>query len=906
MSFLKAKEEARVCPGTGKIIRSHRWVWWFFPFTGLAALIWFLVRVIPKPSRATYPCQRVAFPLASGLIVWLLGLAGSAVAYHKAKRALARARYVLAAICIVASVAFIWSAMSSTDQKVTYGAEDPRPANDPIGVGKGVYPGRVAWIYDPNAATWPGSDNNTLPPYWYSNTCTNQQVVSEMLSKALRALTGESNDSNAWNAIFHSFNQQHNRGDVGYTTGEKIAIKINMTLTSGTTIPDMNKPSWYVDNIDNSPQLAIALLKQLTDVAGVSPNDISIGDPGRIMPNHWYNMVESNCPGVVYLTFAGTAGCGRTTTVADPCAPFYWSDPCSAHFTGVTITDHIPTHFAQATYFINFPILKSHDAAGITVCGKNFYGSLIRNPNQSSSFYNMHWTRVDSAGGTPGMGHYRAIVDLMGHPRLGGKTLLALIDGLYSGISWDSRPIRWQMAPFNGGWPSSIFLSQDPIAADSVAYDFLYTEWTNYPRMSGAHDYLHEAAEANNPPSGAFYDPNHSGSRLASLGVHEHWNDVNNKQYSRNLDPVNGTGIELVARLSGVNRPLLHLTGKGDWIHYLIGNDGNNALSNNGLSSIQELVDLETSKGVQWLAVKWADGNQQNWNNQFTQDLINRCHTAGLKIYAWVYVYGGVANPYNPSDVPGEIQAALGAFAFSPAPDGLIIYWDDYFESLGSTAGASVADQYCQGIRAVYPGVFMAHAPIWKPSVNCPEIYRVFNNYCDVAMPRAYCSAYATPSEPWLNPVTPTEMVSLMNADWNSVYASWQSAGYSESIKPIAPLVWGSPPSTGAEVNEFVTTLETIYHQASPGGYNAVSFWDADAHTPDIWSGIASVTIGAPTLTSDLNNDGKVNFADYALLAAHWKATACEPPEWCNGADLDKSGVVNIYDLAVFCENWLQ
>jgi uncharacterized BrkB/YihY/UPF0761 family membrane protein len=30
-------------------------------FLGLAALIWFLIRVIPKPSRAAYPCMQAAF-----------------------------------------------------------------------------------------------------------------------------------------------------------------------------------------------------------------------------------------------------------------------------------------------------------------------------------------------------------------------------------------------------------------------------------------------------------------------------------------------------------------------------------------------------------------------------------------------------------------------------------------------------------------------------------------------------------------------------------------------------------------------------------------------------------------------------------------------------------------------------
>jgi len=31
---------------------------WLLPVVGLFSLIWFLIRVIPKPSRATYPCQR--------------------------------------------------------------------------------------------------------------------------------------------------------------------------------------------------------------------------------------------------------------------------------------------------------------------------------------------------------------------------------------------------------------------------------------------------------------------------------------------------------------------------------------------------------------------------------------------------------------------------------------------------------------------------------------------------------------------------------------------------------------------------------------------------------------------------------------------------------------------------------
>ena len=147
------------------------------------------------------------------------------------------------------------------------------------------------------------------------------------------------------------------------------------------------------------------------------------------------------------------------------------------------------------------------------------------------------------------MGHYRALVDVMGHSKLGGKTLLYLVDGLYAGYYSEGRPYKWQMAPFNNDWPSSLFVSQDPVAIDSVGYDFLLNEWPHVvadPGLEGgAEDYLHEAALANQPPSQTQYQPDGAGHPLtASLGVHEHWNNPQDKQYSVNLGL--GPGIELV------------------------------------------------------------------------------------------------------------------------------------------------------------------------------------------------------------------------------------------------------------------------------------------------------------------------------------------------------------------------
>jgi hypothetical protein len=112
---------------------------------------------------------------------------------------------------------------------------------------------------------------------------------------------------------------------------------------------------------------------------------------------------------------------------------------------------------------------------------------------------------------------------------------------------------------------SSIFLSLDPVAIESVGYDFLRAEFTTdrpdigdgagtYVQMDGVDDYLHQAADPTNWPDSilgadglkypfAGYDPENDGTLLTSLGVHEHWDNPVDMQYSRNLGT--GDGIEL-------------------------------------------------------------------------------------------------------------------------------------------------------------------------------------------------------------------------------------------------------------------------------------------------------------------------------------------------------------------------
>jgi len=85
------------------------WLKVLAPVVGVASLIWFLVRVLPKPSRAAYPCQQAAFPLASGFVVWLAGLFGTRLMYRKSRSLIQRSRYavVLAALAVAAFVVLL-------------------------------------------------------------------------------------------------------------------------------------------------------------------------------------------------------------------------------------------------------------------------------------------------------------------------------------------------------------------------------------------------------------------------------------------------------------------------------------------------------------------------------------------------------------------------------------------------------------------------------------------------------------------------------------------------------------------------------------------------------------------------------------------------------------------------------
>jgi hypothetical protein len=387
------------------------------------------------------------------------------------------------------------------------------PALSPMGVPRGVVPGRVTWAHDSAAVTWDGTGS------WWADANNNQAAIDRMVSRSIRGLTNQKSDAQAWTAIFRYFNRTHNRGNVGYKAGEKVAIKPNLNNTTdhGT-----------IDRLNSSPHLILALVRQLTGPGRVPQSSITVFDTSRFIPGNLYDKIHSEFPGVVFVDHIG--GDGRLKAEFKPNAiPF--SVP-SRNASGLDTT------VVEATYLIDAALLKGHVSSGITLCAKNLFGATSINPDWRK---NAHDGFPPNHDGSPS---YSAFVDFLGHKDLGEKTMLFIVDGLYGSQNADGPPVRkWKMAPFNDAWPSSLFMSLDGVAVDSVGFDFLTSEWPELVDIKNADNYLREAALANDPPSKTFYDPERDGIRCRSLGVHEHWNNATDKKYSGNLGKPHG--IEL-------------------------------------------------------------------------------------------------------------------------------------------------------------------------------------------------------------------------------------------------------------------------------------------------------------------------------------------------------------------------
>ena len=411
-------------------------------------------------------------------------------------------------------------------------------ANNPIGIAKGIHPGRVVWTQNGKATSWDGTTG-----HWWDDAYTDQNVVQGMTSRMIQELTGRKNDKQAWDSLFRSFNETHKLGNSGYRPGEKIAIKVNCNQDRS---PEWGKPAPAGSPAGGpprpplnglpSPHAVLALVTQLIEAGGVRGEDILLYDVagGRNVGQPIYTRIRANSnpqfQQVKFLVGSDYDLGGRVFATPDMENPVRFSK-------AQVPVAYLARQVTEATYMINMALLRPHGMAGVTLIGKNHFGSVHFPKDGGWSPRALH----NYVMRTLPMGSYNALVDLMGHQHLGGKTMLYVLDGLYTAAHNEGNVFKW--SSFGDHWASSMLVSQDPVAIDSVGLDILRSEPRATEVRGTADNYLHEAAQADRAPSGTVYNPDKHGA-LASLGVHEHWNNATGRKYSRNLG--RKEGIELI------------------------------------------------------------------------------------------------------------------------------------------------------------------------------------------------------------------------------------------------------------------------------------------------------------------------------------------------------------------------
>ncbi len=536
------------CPKSGRIVGVRRdtpAARALFPLVSLLAIVWFLLRTLPEPRRADYPCQKVAAGIGVGFIAWL----GTVLLTMTGLRFIRRRLGAVAAVAAGAAVmAFIYNNESfgvADKSKLPFPTAPqvftaPEGVNQPMGEGKGLFPGRVVWVQDFAATKWDGQTG-----HWWEDQNIDQPAVERMLSSTLRSLTGTKSDAAAWEQLFRFHNRAQGRGDRGYQPGEKIAIKMNLN-------PDENPGVWS-DAGFPSPHLAYAMVRQLIAVAGVPGDCITLTDPSRPIKDMLLYKIKADpatdFQKVKVVDKTGGTEPWRSKAEPDMNAPVHFQMP-----DGKPLALYLPKVYTASTYLIDYAVVRPHRVFGLTMSFKNHFGAVYDAELKGFRPSKLHAFALWDYATPYKHGQYNGLVSLLGHKQVGGKTMLYFADGIYTAPNQGkiSKVVRW--STLGNRWFSSVLASQDPVAMDSVGYDLVSTEpnlttqpdGLPNPSFNGHVDgYLHEAALAANPPSKTKYDPEGDGTLLGSLGVHEHWNNATDRKYSRNLGT--GKGIELIS-----------------------------------------------------------------------------------------------------------------------------------------------------------------------------------------------------------------------------------------------------------------------------------------------------------------------------------------------------------------------
>ncbi len=329
---------------------------------------------------------------------------------------------------------------------------------------------RIVRVHDPVASFFDVLDfefQGAAPETFYGN-FVSQKLVDAMFESALCAFTGESDPIQAMRRL------------VPYKTGERIFIKINTTTTYEMWKGEWDRINWdpHYNDLDAIAEPINAVLGILTRM-GVPPDLIGVGDASwsegfpdskkrtpRLTPDRLARKIKAAFPQVVlYRSASMPDGNGITWGSNDPHAVVAFRDPVIDRRKERVTSHRVPDQLIQSAHFINMPIMKRHDSAGVTGALKNNFGTIC-----SCAYF--HEPRYNGEGKPGAMFHQEnnPTVDIWLNPQVGAKTRLIVCDAIFAGWNWGSNPpTGWKS--FGGRSPNCLLLGTDPIAMDSVIFD---------------------------------------------------------------------------------------------------------------------------------------------------------------------------------------------------------------------------------------------------------------------------------------------------------------------------------------------------------------------------------------------------------------------------------------------------
>jgi hypothetical protein len=146
----------------------------------------------------------------------------------------------------------------------------------------------------------------------------------------------------------------------------------------------------------------------------------------------------------------------------------------------------------------------------------------------------------------------------------------------------------------------------------------------------------------------------------------------------------------------------------------------------------------------------------------------------------------------------------------------------------------------------------------------------------------------------------------LSGRDYNETTRDWKGSRFPSAGDEARVFDWEDEFLSGFDLygdeDAVAGDWFILDYNATSAGACQVTFYDYEMSWDDPLYEMSFTHVPS----RDLNEDGIVNFTDFAVVGSYWGITGCTDPDGCKKVDFDDNGTVDINDLRMFVEYWLE